>query len=49
MEQSHFLTYLSLVEEYAFRICETAVFLTFISVYAWLAIRHIIALGRKDK
>jgi hypothetical protein len=49
MGQSHFLILLSLIEELAFRICETAVFLTFISVYGLLAIRHILALARKNK
>jgi hypothetical protein len=43
----HFLDYLSLIVEYAFHICETAITLTFIWVYGRLAIRHILALGRK--
>lgn len=45
----HFLDFLSLVVEYAFHICETAITLTFIWVYGSLAIRHILALGRKDQ
>ena len=49
MGHSPFFDFLSNLEWYAFCICETAVFLTFISVYGWLAIRHILAPGRKDK
>ncbi len=45
----HFFACLSLLEEYAFHICETAITLAFIWVYGRLAIRHILALGRKDK
>jgi hypothetical protein len=37
------------VEEYAFHIRETAIFLAFIWVYGTKAIRHIFALGRKGK
>ena len=48
METAQFFGYLSLVEEYAFHICETAIFLAFIWVYGRLAISHILALGRKD-
>jgi hypothetical protein len=44
-----FLQIITLVEEYAFRVCEAVVFLTFLWVYAKLAVRHLLALGRKDK
>jgi hypothetical protein len=43
----HFLDFVSLVVELAFHICEAAITLTFIWVYGRLAIRHILALGRK--
>jgi len=49
MGTTQFFGYLSLVEEYAFHICETAIFLALIWVYGRLAIRHILALGRKGK
>jgi hypothetical protein len=48
MGQSPFFDFLSNIEWYAFRTIEALVFLTFVSVYGWMAIRHIIALGRKD-
>ena len=44
-----FLQLISLVEEYAMRVCEAVVFLTFLWVYAKLAVRHLLALGQKDK
>jgi hypothetical protein len=44
-----FFAYLSLLEEYAFHICETAITLAFIWVYGSLAIRHILSIGRKEK
>lgn len=44
-----FFAYLSLLEECAFHICETAISLSFIWVYGRLAIRHILSLGRKGK
>ena len=47
MGTEQFFRYLSLVEEYAFHICETAIFLTFIWVYGNLAIKHIFEIGRK--
>ena len=49
MGTAQFFGYLSLVEEYAFHICETAIFLAFLWVYGTRAIREILALGRKDK
>ena len=49
MGQLTFLQIISLIEEDAFRVCEAIVFLTFLLVYATLAIRHLLALGRKDK
>jgi intracellular septation protein A len=49
MGTNHFFALLSLVEEYAFHICETAIFLAFIVVYGNLAIRHIFTIGQKDK
>jgi hypothetical protein len=49
MGTAQFFVYLSLVEEYAFHICETAIFLAFIWVYGRMAIRHIFALGEKEK
>jgi len=49
MGTAQFFGYLSLVEEYAFHLCETAIFLAFIWVYGTMAIRHIFALGRKGK
>jgi hypothetical protein len=48
MGQLSFLQVLALAEEYAFRICEAIVFLTFLGVYVKLAVRHLLALGRKD-
>ena len=49
MGTAHFFGYLSLVEEYAFHLCETAIFLAFIWVYGRMAIRHILTLGQKDQ
>jgi hypothetical protein len=49
MGQLEFLKILSLIVEYAFHVCETAITLTFIWVYGRLAIRHILTLGRKDQ
>lgn len=49
MLTAQFFAYLSLSEEYAFHICETAITLAFIWVYGRLAIRHILSLGRKEK
>lgn len=49
MGSNHFFDLLSLVEEYAFHICETAIFLAFILVYGRMAIRHILAIEKTDK
>jgi len=49
MGTTHFFDYLSLVEEYAFRISEATIFVVFVGVYSWHAIRHILRIGRNDK
>ena len=49
MGSGHFFSYLALVEEYAFHIVETAIFLAFLWVYGSRAIRDILTLGRKEK
>jgi hypothetical protein len=48
MSPHHFLEILSTVDEVAFRVCETAITLTFIWVYGRLAIRHILAMLQKE-
>jgi hypothetical protein len=48
MEHVNFLQAINLVEEYAFRVCEAIVFLTFLWVYAKIAVRHLLAIGRKE-
>jgi hypothetical protein len=49
MENCLFFTILRLIEEYAFRICETAITLNFIWVYGRMAIRHIREIERRDR
>jgi hypothetical protein len=49
MENCLFLTILRLLEEYAFRICETAITLTFIWVYGRMAIRHVLKIESRDR
>ena len=49
MGTAQFFADLSLLEEYAFHICETVIALAFIWVYGRLAIRHILSLGRKEE
>jgi len=44
-----FLQIISLVEEYAFRLVEAVIFLTFLGVYGVRAIRDLLGFGRKDK
>ena len=49
MGQLTFLQILTLIEEYAFRLVEATIFLTFLGVYDIRAIRDLLGFGRKDK
>jgi hypothetical protein len=49
MTPEQFFNFLSLLEVGAFRICEAILTITFISVYGWMAFRHIVNLARKEK
>jgi hypothetical protein len=48
MTLAEFFSFLTLTVECALHICETAIMLTLIWVYGRLAIRHILALGKKE-
>jgi hypothetical protein len=47
MGTSQFFGYLSLVEEYAFHLCEAVLFIVFLYVYCRQAVRHILRMGRE--